>query len=427
LRAPRQIYGRPQRLPVNEEHPLQPVDVNGINKIAGEYYHLLYDNVYDLNACALRLTNTYGPRMRVKDARQTFLGIWIRLLVEGKPFEVWEGDQLRDFTYVDDAAEAFLLAASHVTSRGSVFNLGGEPVVMLKQLADLLVEIYGRGEYVVRSYPADRKRIDIGDYYSDFSKIKAKLGWEPKRAAPSLFTASISITTWGKDRPVGRRMTVPPADPRSNYLARAAEIDAAIRRVLESGSYILGREVELFEQEFAGYLGEGVHAVGVANGTDAIMLALKALGVGPGHVVFTVSLTAVATVAAVEAAGAIPFPVDLRPESYTMDPEKLSEAIRFVAEHERLVKGRPAAVLPVHLYGHPADMRAINDLARSHGLYAIEDCAQAHGAVLEGTKAGCWADIATPSASIPPRTWEPWETVGLWSPVIPNSRKNSAC
>jgi len=190
-------------------------------------------------------------------------------------------------------------------------------------------------------------------------------------------------------------MTVPPADPRSNYLARAAEIDAAIQRVLESGSYILGREVELFEQEFAGYLGEGVHAVGVANGTDAIMLALKALGVGPGHVVFTVSLTAVATVAAVEAAGAIPFPVDLRPESYTMDPEKLSEAIRFVAEHERLVKGRPAAVLPVHLYGHPADMRAINDLARSHGLYAIEDCAQAHGAVLEGTKAGCWADIAT--------------------------------
>lgn len=176
----RQIYGRPQYLPVNEKHPLQPVDVNGINKIAGEYYHLLYNNVYDLNACALRLTNTYGPRMRVKDARQTFLGIWIRLLVEGKPFEVWDGDQLRDFTYVDDAAEAFLMAASHNTSRGSVFNLGGEPVVTLKQLADLLVEIYGRGEYVVRSYPAERKRIDIGDYYSDFSEIKSRLGWEPK-------------------------------------------------------------------------------------------------------------------------------------------------------------------------------------------------------------------------------------------------------
>jgi UDP-glucose 4-epimerase len=176
----RQIYGKPESLPIKETHLLRPVDVNGINKMAGEWYHILYSNVHGIQACALRLTNTIGPRMRVKDARQTFLGIWIRLLVEGKPFEVWEGQQLRDFTYVDDAVEAFLLAAASEEARSRVFNLGGDCVISLKDLADLLIETNGGGEYVVRSFPPDRKRIDIGDYYADFSYIRSVLGWEPK-------------------------------------------------------------------------------------------------------------------------------------------------------------------------------------------------------------------------------------------------------
>ena len=176
----RQLYGKPDYLPVDEKHLRRPVDVNGINKMAGEWYHILYNNVYGLRACSLRLTNTYGPRMRVKDARQTFLGVWLRLLVEGKPFEVWEGHQLRDFTYVDDAVEAFLLAAMSEASNGEIFNLGGEPVVSLKQLADLMIEVNGGGEYVTRSYPADRKRIDIGDFYADYTYIRRTLGWEPK-------------------------------------------------------------------------------------------------------------------------------------------------------------------------------------------------------------------------------------------------------
>ncbi len=175
----RQIYGKPDYLPVDEKHLLRPVDVNGINKMAGEWYHILYNNVYGIRACALRLTNTYGPRMRIKDARQTFLGIWIRLLVENKPFEVWEGQQLRDFTYVDDAVDAFLLAAAHEGAEGQTLNLGGDCVISLKALADLLVEVNGGGEYVVRSFPTDRKRIDIGDYYSDFERIHALLGWMP--------------------------------------------------------------------------------------------------------------------------------------------------------------------------------------------------------------------------------------------------------
>jgi len=175
----RQLYGKPDYLPVDEKHLLRPVDVNGINKMAGEWYHILYNNVYGIRACALRLTNTYGPRMRVKDARQTFLGVWIRLLVEGKPFEVWGGKQLRDFTYVDDAVEAFLLAAVSESSNGQVYNLGGDCVISLKELAELLVEIHGDGAYSSREFPPDRKRIDIGDYYADDTSIRKTLGWAP--------------------------------------------------------------------------------------------------------------------------------------------------------------------------------------------------------------------------------------------------------
>ena len=176
----RQIYGRPDSLPVSEDHLLRPVDVNGINKMAGEWYHILYNNAFGITGCSLRLTNTYGPRMRVKDARQTFLGIWIRLLVEGRSFEVWDGAQLRDFTYVDDAVDALLLGAACEHANGCTFNLGGDGVISLKELADLLIEVNGGGNYATRSYPPERKRIDIGDYYADFSRIRQALGWQPR-------------------------------------------------------------------------------------------------------------------------------------------------------------------------------------------------------------------------------------------------------
>lgn len=176
----RQMYGRPDYLPVDEKHLLRPVDVNGINKMAGEWYHILYNNVYGIRACALRLTNTIGPRMRIRDARQTFLGIWVRLLLEGKPFEVWGGEQLRDFNYVEDAVDAFLLAATHDAAWGQAFNLGAAPPVSLLDTARLLVEVAGGGDFVVKQFPSDRKKIDIGDYYSDYSLIRDRLGWEPR-------------------------------------------------------------------------------------------------------------------------------------------------------------------------------------------------------------------------------------------------------
>lgn len=176
----RQIYGRPDYLPVDEKHLLRPVDVNGINKMAGEWYHILYNNVYGLRACALRLTNTYGPGMRIKDARQTFLGIWIKLLVQGQPFEVWGGEQLRDFSFVDDAVQAFLLAGAVDGANGQAMNLGGGPPVSLNELAELLIQAGGGGDFVVRQFPAERQRIDIGDYYSDDSQARKLLGWQPR-------------------------------------------------------------------------------------------------------------------------------------------------------------------------------------------------------------------------------------------------------
>lgn len=176
----RQIYGKPDYLPVDEGHPLRPVDVNGINKMAGEWYHILYHNVYGLRACALRLTNTYGPRMRIKDARQTFLGIWVRLLLEGKPFEVWGGEQLRDFSYVEDTIDALLLTAQSDEANGKVFNIGGEPVVSLLETAQHMVAANGGGEFVMRTFPADRKRIDIGDYYAADQLLRQTVGWQPK-------------------------------------------------------------------------------------------------------------------------------------------------------------------------------------------------------------------------------------------------------
>lgn len=176
----RQIYGRPQYLPVDESHPLYPVDVNGINKMAGEWYHLVYNNVYGIRSTVLRLTNTYGPRMRVKDARQTFLGIWVRRILEGKPILVFgDGLQMRDFNYVDDVVDAMLMAAASEKANGEVYNLGADDPINLKDTAKLLIEIYGKGSFEIVPFPEDRKNIDIGDYYGKYDKISGHLGWRP--------------------------------------------------------------------------------------------------------------------------------------------------------------------------------------------------------------------------------------------------------
>jgi UDP-glucose 4-epimerase len=177
----RQIYGVPDYLPVDERHLVHPADVNGINKMAGEWYHIVYNNVYGIRATSLRLTNTYGPRMRVRDARQTFLGLWVRLVVQGKELEIYgDGRQVRDFNHVDDVVDALLCAAVDEQADGHVYNLGGGEPINLLRLGQLLVQVADKGSYRLVPWPDSRKRIDIGDYYGDYRKIRSKLGWYPR-------------------------------------------------------------------------------------------------------------------------------------------------------------------------------------------------------------------------------------------------------
>jgi UDP-glucose 4-epimerase len=179
----RQFYGRPLYLPVNELHPVQPPDANGVSKFAGEQYWLLEQRVHGRPVVSLRLTNCYGPRLRIRDARQTFLGIWVRQLIEGTPIEVWGGDQLRDLAYVDDVTAAFLAAAEHAAApdvAGRAFNLGGAPPASLRELAERLIAANGAGRFLVKEFPADRAPIDIGSYHADDSAFRAATGWAPR-------------------------------------------------------------------------------------------------------------------------------------------------------------------------------------------------------------------------------------------------------
>lgn len=177
----RQIYGVPKYLPVDEDHMLNPTDVNGINKTAGEWYHILYNNVYGIRSCSLRLTNTYGPRLRAKDARQTFLGIWIKQILTGEEIKVFgDGKQIRDFNYIEDVVDAFMISALNEKAYGQVFNLGSAEYINLLDLAKLMVKVNSSGSYSIVPFPSELKKIDIGDYYGDFKKIRSTLGWEPR-------------------------------------------------------------------------------------------------------------------------------------------------------------------------------------------------------------------------------------------------------
>ena len=177
----RQFYGRTQKLPVDESQPVAPPDANGVSKFAGEQYWMIENRVRGRPVVSLRLTNCYGPGLRIRDARQTFLGIWIRCVLEQKPFEVWGGAQLRDLTYVDDVTEAFIAAAESPACHGGIFNIGGPPPISLHDLAEMVVRLAGpSAQYSTREFPADRAQIDIGSYHADDRAFRAAAGWEPK-------------------------------------------------------------------------------------------------------------------------------------------------------------------------------------------------------------------------------------------------------
>ena len=175
----RQQYGRPRYLPVDEEHPLRPADVNGVNKMAGEAYHLLFHDVY-------------GPGMRIKDARQNFLGIWLRLVIEGKPFEVWGGEQRRDMLYIEDAVDAFLAAAVSPATEGLALNVGGDAPYTLTDIAAALVTANGGGNYAIREFPEERKKIDVGDFVTDDRRFRELADWAPRTSLAEGLARSIA-------------------------------------------------------------------------------------------------------------------------------------------------------------------------------------------------------------------------------------------
>ena len=176
----RQVYGITQSLPVSEGHQVNPIDVNGINKLAGEYYHILYDKTYGLRSSVLRLTNTYGPRQQIRNNRQGFIGIFIRQALKGETIKIFgDGRQVRDFNYIDDVVHALLLAAGNEKCYGNIYNLGSKKYYSLIQFVDILKQITGV-EFEVVPFPDDKKIIDIGDYYGDYSLFTKDTGWSPK-------------------------------------------------------------------------------------------------------------------------------------------------------------------------------------------------------------------------------------------------------
>ncbi len=190
----RQVYGRPERLPVDERHLVRPADINGVNKVAGEYYHLLYNNIFGIRASSLRLTNVYGPRQLIKHNRQGFIGWFIRLAIEGGEIQVFgDGSQVRDFVHVDDAADAFMRAGACDACDGEVFNVGGDEPISHRDLVARLVGIAGSGSVRFVEWPAEKKRIDIGSFYSDSSKFQAATGWKPATSLGDGLRATIEF------------------------------------------------------------------------------------------------------------------------------------------------------------------------------------------------------------------------------------------
>jgi UDP-glucose 4-epimerase len=177
----RQVYGKPDSLPVTEDHLVRPTDVNGINKAAGENYHILYNNVFNVRACSLRLTNVYGPRQLIKHNRQGFIGWFIRLALEGRQIEIFgDGSQIRDFVYVDDAVDAFLRAGASDIVNGHVFNVGGSEPISHSDLVGLLIDVSGAGTVRHVPWPPEKKAIDIGSFYTDSSRFREAVGWAPR-------------------------------------------------------------------------------------------------------------------------------------------------------------------------------------------------------------------------------------------------------
>ena len=272
----RQIFGKPQYLPVDEEHPVAPVDVNGITKYATEQLHLLYHDVYGLRASAVRLTNVFGPRQRLRDDLQGFLPIFVRRALADDTIAVFgDGEQERDCLYVDDVVECLLLTALAADASGQIFNVGNDERLSLGAIADAVVHAAGSGRVEHVPWPPDRDAIDIGSYFGDSSKAKRVLGWEPRTSfaegiarTVAFYRRATAVVPVTDGEPSSR---IPVVDLERRARSLEPELSEAVDRAVRSGSYLFGPELGAFEAEFAEFTGRR-HAVGVASGTDALRL-----------------------------------------------------------------------------------------------------------------------------------------------------------
>ena len=311
----RQVYGRADSLPVSESHLVRPTDVNGINKAAGEYYHLLYNNVFGVRACSLRLTNVYGPRQLLKHNRQGFIAWFIRLAIEDREIQIYgDGSQLRDFVYVDDAADAFLRAGADEACNGQVLNVGGIEPIAHRDLVQLLIQRRRLGAPSIRRVAAGEeghrhrrllRRFDTHQADARMDAAHQRSPMDCRRRSTSF--ANTSIATCRHPSPHPRVVTEPTTLPFLDLRLRedAAAVRDAIARVTARGWYVLGPEVEAFESEFAAASG-ATFAVGTGTGTDAIALLLRAAGIGAEDEVIVPAITAAYTALAVIAVGRQP-------------------------------------------------------------------------------------------------------------------------
>ena len=208
----RQVYGKPDSLPVTEDHLVRPVDVNGVNKAAGENYHLLYNNVFHVRACSLLLTNVYGPRQLIKHNRQGFIVWFILLALEGREIQIFgDGSQVRDFVFIDDAVDAFLRAGASDACNGHVFNVGGSEPMAHRELVALLIDVAGSGSVRYVPWPPEKKAIDIGSFYADSGRFRDTVGWEPRVSLRDGFARTLAYyRTY-----LGQYINEPPAAPPS--------------------------------------------------------------------------------------------------------------------------------------------------------------------------------------------------------------------
>ncbi|MEK6830882.1 MAG: aminotransferase class V-fold PLP-dependent enzyme, partial [Nanoarchaeota archaeon] len=387
----RDIYGKvlTENIPIKEDFTIKEVaDPQGIHNYSTEFHHLWYGKAFDFPVVSLRLTNTYGPRQKINDFKQGFLGHFIYKSLKNEEIELWGGgESLRDFNYVDDVIDAMLVAISSNKTNGQVYNLGcfvkkdgryqeiGENICSVKEVAKKITEIAG-GKYKEIPYPEEKKSIEPGHVYLDATKIHLDTGWFPKISFDEGLRKTIDFYKEHYKEYLLKEEKTPVSflDLRQHHESLKKEIENAIELVIRKSNFILGEEGKLFEREFSNYCNKK-YGIGVNSGTDAIKLALIAYGIGSGDEVILPVNTAIPCAMAIKDINAEPCFIDVD-DNYLIDINKIEERINE----------KTKAIMPIHLYGQTCDMDKILELANKYNLEVIEDCCQAHGAEYKGKK-----------------------------------------